>query len=798
MRAVAACVRARLRGDLRSTVLFVLLTALAGAVLLSGVAGARRTESAYRRMLDASGAGHALVFSPGLDADAVRRLPEVDELGRFFYVFARFPTLEGDGTSIVPFVAADPALYRTLDRPRVLEGRLFDPDRPDEVIVSEGVADRYGVGVGDVLPVRLLTLDEALGGLGAGADEVEPTGPAVDLRVAGVTRSSQDVGRSYEDAGVEYSGSHENMSLTPAFFRENVEPSFGSDDLAMRVRLRRGEADVPAFLAGLRRVNGDTPVEPELQADVTARIERSTDVLATALLVFGSAAGLFGLLLVGQALARQGRHDLADAETLQALGMRPGAVAAIGVGRALVVGVLGSATAVALAVLASPLFPVGLARQAEPSPGIDADGPVLLAGAVFAVVVLAVPVGAAVWWRLHRGETAETVRRPGGLGLPDRLAGAGLPVVGTTGVRFALDRGRGTRSVPLRTTIAGAAVGLAALSAVLVFGQSLGRLVDDPVRQGWNWDVVVGNPNEQLPNEGAEAALAREPAVDGFTTVLAGPVRLGGVGSTVLGLEPVEGDVMPPLLDGRFPAGDDEVALDLKLLRRIGVGVGDTVATSVGRELDVVGEIAFPDAVVDVGEGSEGGAVMTLAGLASFGDATFPTRWLVDLAPGVSVDEARRLLTPAFGRTVLPPVRSDDVENLATVAWMPSALAGLVALFAVMTIGHVLVATIRRRRDLAILKTLGFGRRDVRWVVAWQASTLGLVALAVGLPLGVIAGRWAWIVVAERMGARSAPSIDVLVLGLLVVGSFVALNAIAAVPGRVAARVRPAVALRSE
>ena len=208
--------------------------------------------------------------------------------------------------------------------------------------------------------------------------------------------------------------------------------------------------------------------------------------------------------------------------------------------------------------------------------------------------------------------------------------------------------------------------------------------------------------------------------------------------------------------------------------------------------------MAFPDALLDIGEGSVGGAVMSPEGIAALDPEAFPTRWFVDLAPGVGVAEARRALGPTFGRTVLPPVRPDDLENLASVAWMPAVLAGLIAAFAMATIGHVLVAAIRRRRDLAILKTLGLDHRGVRSVVAWQATTLGVLAALVGIPLGLVAGRWAWVVVADGLGARSAPLVDAAVVVLLVVAVLVVLNAIAAVPARVAARLRPAVVLRSE
>ena len=45
-------------------------------------------------------------------------------------------------------------------------------------------------------------------------------------------------------------------------------------------------------------------------------------------------------------------------------------------------GVLAAVVAVGVAIAISPLFPIGLARQAEPSPGVDADWVVLSLGAL--------------------------------------------------------------------------------------------------------------------------------------------------------------------------------------------------------------------------------------------------------------------------------------------------------------------------------------------------------------------------------------------------------------------------------
>ena len=112
---------------------------------------------------------------------------------------------------------------------------------------------------------------------------------------------------------------------------------------------------------------------------------------------------------------------------------------------------------------------------------------------------------------------------------------------------------------------------------------------------------------------------------------------------------------------------------------------------------------------------------------------------------------------------------------------------------------HTLVTSVRRRRrDLAVLKTLGFTRGQVGATIAWQAITFAVVAFAFGLPLGVAVGRWAWQLTADALGVSSAPVVPLAAVLAVAAGAVVAANLVAAVPGRAASRLRPATALRSE
>jgi putative ABC transport system permease protein len=114
-------------------------------------------------------------------------------------------------------------------------------------------------------------------------------------------------------------------------------------------------------------------------------------------------------------------------------------------------------------------------------------------------------------------------------------------------------------------------------------------------------------------------------------------------------------------------------------------------------------------------------------------------------------------------------------------------------------LAHVLLTGARaRRRDLAILVTFGFVRRQIRGAVSVQATTLALLAAVVGLPLGAVLGRVIWRGYATSIGVVPEPSIPVLWLMAVAIVTLIVANIIAALPARAAARTRPALVLRSE
>src|SRR5205814_3994514 len=122
-------------------------------------------------------------------------------------------------------------------------------------------------------------------------------------------------------------------------------------------------------------------------ATTYAAAQRSIRPQAAALAIFAGLAGLIALALIGQLLSRQLVLDSAEFPILRALGMTRSRLAALSLARAAVVTITGAAAAVGVAVAASPLMPVGAARAAEPSPGIEVNLAILAAG--FAVIAAA-------------------------------------------------------------------------------------------------------------------------------------------------------------------------------------------------------------------------------------------------------------------------------------------------------------------------------------------------------------------------------------------------------------------------
>jgi len=110
----------------------------------------------------------------------------------------------------------------------------------------------------------------------------------------------------------------------------------------------------------------------------------------------------------------------------------------------------------------------------------------------------------------------------------------------------------------------------------------------------------------------------------------------------------------------------------------------------------------------------------------------------------------------------------------------------------------LLVSVARRRTEAGLLKVLGFVRRQVAEVVGWQATSVALVGILAGMPLGIAAGKAAWRVFATNFGGVPVSVVEVGELAVLAVSVLVVANFLAVLPALIAARSHPADLLRAE
>ncbi|MGH9184542.1 MAG: ABC transporter permease, partial [Acidimicrobiales bacterium] len=347
------------------------------------------------------------------------------------------------------------------------------------------------------------------------------------------------------------------------------------------------------------------------------------------------------------------------------------------------------------------------------------------------------------------------------------------------------------------STLLGVVAGVGALAAAVTFLASYDHLVDQPARYGWTFDAVAGQIYEDDPGDLFETLAAADSGVEAFARAGGLPVSVEGRRIGVLGIEPGRG-ITVPILDGRAPAGPREVALGRRTLEELGMSVGDVVSfdgSGDPLELTITGTAVLPE--INQGTGLGEGAVMPLETLGELVPGEQPNVALVRFAPGGEGSPAVAKLR--FDGALLPPVLPDALYDIERVRTLPTILAALLGFLGLATLVHSLVSLVRsHRRDLAVLKTLGFTRYQVAATTAWQSTVFVAVALVVGVPLGIAAGRWFWQRIADELGVVSAPSVPALTILALVPSAVVIANLAAAIPGWLAARIRPAEALRAE
>ena len=821
MGAVSYRLRAEFRTRWKSALALALVAGIAGAITVAAVAGARRTSTAFDRFRTATNASDILV-NPDLGSNSklrsadIQNLPGVLDAGRVNGLAFLDPTTTNLADAFVTSLASDGHVLYELARVKLLAGRLPDSRDPDEIVVNRAFTKRYGLGIGDTWRVLGATNNTPTD---------QPLTPAIlreirrrqlrhqlgnqfldlELRVVGIGVDQNEI---VVDQGFDNPGAF----LGPAFRR--THPDTVVQYWGEVVRLRPG-TDPARFQHQVEALVPDEAIAFQTIANTRAKVDRAVRPQSGALVAFAIVVGFTGLLVIAQTLARQTSLDGVDHGALRAIGATRRQLFLLAMGRTLPAAFLAAVITMLGAFALSPLTPIGVARVAEPDPGLAFDATTLALGALALLVVILL-IEAIPAWRTSRAasDTAPTSR-------PSRISGAlaatGTPPVVATGVRMALEPGAGRTAVPVRTTIASVLMTIAAVTGAVVVATSLNHLVDTPSLYGWNWNaaVRVGGQNQAAAatnQDQVQRRIAENSEVRYTSTLSISAIEINGRQIPTAGLDTRHARPTPAVPDGRPPRTEHEIALGARTQRSLGVVIGDhvTVRDQQGRarSMTVVGRVVLPGLGTYPGadKTSPGeGALVTQPALSRLGPDFGRHELLVEFRAGTSVNRQRAVLrtagkgVSADGYQVALGQQPSDVVAYKDMRSTPIVLSIVLALLATMTLAHGLVSSVRRRRrELALLKTLGFTRRQVSSTVAWHASTVVAIALLFGIPLGIVAGRWAWNTLATDLGAVVVPVVPWLVLAIGIPALLLLANLVAFIPGRIAARLRPAAALRGE
>lgn len=783
----------RRRGQ--STIAIVLLIGVVGAIVLATAAGARRSDTALGRF-NATARSSALEISVGTPTAAqlakFRRTPGIVGMAHL----RGFAFSEGGPVPALAIAAPVGAEMGTVvDRSRLISGRRADPAAPNELVVGESLAGRLHLHVGDRFSKKTYTQAQITTAF-ANGNPGDPAGPDVAFRIVGIDRRPLDLGVRATSGGV--------VVLTPAFVPK-YQGRIGAYTDVLRVRT----TDAPGAAARVgtvaRQIFGHAPVfGSEGLGKETEGARSAIDVLTLALWIVAGVTALAGFVAIGIVLSRDIASANLDQATLRSLGLtRRERIAANGP-RALLVAGGGTLLAGIGAVMLSPLFPIGVARRAEPDPGFHVDWVVVLLGlSMVGIVVLGIALLAAVRaTRTIANERAPRAYRATSA-LVDRAAGAGLRPVATNGLRMAIQSGRGASAVPVRSAFGGAVFGVVGITIALVFAASLSHLIETPRLYGWTWDVKAEVPTANPCVDANDFGLGKASGVDavGVVCTTFNDFELDGRPLTGWGFRSLHGTIEPEIVVGRAPSGPREMALGSVTMNAIGKHIGDTVTARGPKgavRYVVVGQGVFPT-IGDAQPLADGAAVTEAGYRPLYEPGGNETDYLVArAAPGGRADLERRMRSIRPATNVDTPSIPVEVQRLQQIDRVPASIAALLAALALIAVGHALVTAVRRRRsELALLKVLGFDRRQVRATVAWQATILGGVGLVLGIPVGIILGRLLWQAVANGLGVSPEVTAPALWLLLCVPCVLVLVNLIALFPARSAARTRPAVALRS-
>ena len=751
---------------LQSALMFLVIAAAATSFSLA-LTIQQSVGEPYDRLARESNAAHVWLQTnqPEVAEEAVRSMPGVEAVGEPLPIsWAGFAIRNGERKVELGLVGMTADLP-DFDHPVVTNGRWLSAGVENELVLDRGAALRLGLKAGQA--VDLLTVD--------GPRPFTVVGFAVPTGRAPVP---------IEEEAFAY--------VLPSTL-SRLDPAPQSRSMRIGIELADPNA-TGAFLQEVRPHLGEE-FDAKTWQGVRDKIKEASLFDIVFLQVFSLFALLAAGLIIANAVGGQVLAQVRDVGILKAIGFTPRQVSLTLLVQNVVLSLLASAAGLVLALFASRFF---LERTAEilgvtAAPAVD---PSLVTISVVVVVIIVVLFTLVPAWRAGRLGAIEALRSgerqaTGSSRLAGLAARLRLPGIAIVGLKDVFRR-------PGRTamTIAALVVAVVTATFALSFEATIEQTMQDP--------TVIGGPPFDLgvdrdifsPTE-AKLILDARPEIDHYLTRYDAAARIDRYEFELRGFD---GDLSKEpwrLREGQMPSRPGEVLVSQTIASDLGVAVGDGIQAVVSapegeRTLDLVVVGRYVD--VD-------GEVMMVT-RDTLPSSALPTDYLIKVRPGVNGRQLANALIADSGGILDPEVIAESVREVrGQIRPVMFGLNAILLFIAGINLLSSLLLTVReRRRDFAILKTIGFTPGQIAASVFTSSLLLASIALAFGLPLGLVASRVVFDFLSSSAGIGTGigqlPGITW--LALLVPGAIVMAVLGTLLPARRAALVQVAEALRLE
>lgn len=360
---------------------------------------------------------------------------------------------------------------------------------------------------------------------------------------------------------------------------------------------------------------------------------------------------------------------------------------------------------------------------------------------------------------------------------------------------------------------------LALVSAISASDSARAPQLTADVSGGWDlWvDSSPTGPLTAAQIAGVEGVEQVSPMVTGVAD-LTTPAESDPLAWTVTGIDPSMLDRGTPALSDR----DDRFASDHDAFAAVAAGSGVAITTedlmqgdgppgdaavAVGDTVTVTDPVTgegVPFEIVGVtDEDWTGGGLLVARStvVEVLGARATESRHLVAVDGGADAEAVAHRITAdhvtsgADARTFAGAVADEMVESRAFMRLLQGYL-GLGLVIGTAGLGVVMVRAVReRRRQVGVLRALGFPARVVRRAFLLEAGFVALQGIVIGLALGLVT---AWQILDSGGFGEAVPlRVPWLELAVLVAAPALAAAGAAVAPAAQAARIRPAAALRT-